>query len=60
MREQFEVLGMDTFEMMAAQLRRYRDAGLQYLVLDPTQHSAPGAALEAIEFFADEVRPLLG
>ena len=47
-------------EMMAAQLQRYRDAGLQYLVVDPTQHGAPGEALEAIEFFAHEVRPLLG
>jgi probable F420-dependent oxidoreductase len=47
-------------EMMAAQLRRYRDAGLQYLVLDPTQHGALGEALEAIEFFAHEVRPLFG
>ena len=47
-------------ELIAARLRRYRDAGLQYLVLDPTQHGAPAAALEAIEFFAREVRPLLG
>ena len=47
-------------ELIAARLRRYRDAGLQYLVLDPTQHGAPLEALEAIEFFAREVRPLLG
>ena len=47
-------------ELIAARLRRYRDAGLQYLVLDPTQHGAPAEALEAIEFFAREVRPLLG
>lgn len=47
-------------EVMAANLRSYRDAGLQYLVLDPTQHGAPAEALEAIEFFAREVRPLLG
>ena len=47
-------------ELIAARLRRYRDAGLQYLVLDPTQHAAPAAALEAIEFFAREVGPLLG
>lgn len=46
--------------MIAAKLRRYRDAGLQYLVLDPTHHDAPAAALEAIAFFAREVRPLLG
>jgi probable F420-dependent oxidoreductase len=46
-------------EVMAAKLRSYRDAGLQYLVLDPTQHGAPAEALEAIEFFAREVRPLL-
>ena len=50
----------DSAEAMAAKLRSYRDAGLQYLVLDPTQHDAPAEALEAIEFFADEVRPLLG
>ena len=47
-------------ELIAARLRSYRDAGLQYLVLDPTQHAAPAAALEAIEFFAREVGPLLG
>ena len=47
-------------ELIAARLRSYRDAGLQYLVLDPTQHGAPAEALEAIEFFAREVRPLLG
>ena len=47
-------------ELIAARLRSYRDAGLQYLVLDPTQHAAPAEALEAIEFFASEVRPLLG
>lgn len=47
-------------ELIAARLRSYRDAGLQYLVLDPTQHAAPAEALEAIEFFAREVRPLLG
>ena len=46
-------------EAMAAKLRSYRDAGLQYLVLDPTQHDAPAEALEAIDFFAREVRPLL-
>ena len=28
-------------------------------VLDPTQHSASAEALEAIEFFAHEVQPLL-
>jgi probable F420-dependent oxidoreductase len=47
-------------ELIAARLRSYRDAGLQYLVLDPTQHGAPAEALEAIEFFAREVGPLLG
>jgi len=47
-------------ELIAARLRSYRDAGLQYLVLDPTQHAAPAEALEAIEFFAREVGPLLG
>ena len=47
-------------EAIAAKLRSYRDAGLQYVVLDPTQHDAPAAALEAIDFFAREVRPLLG
>jgi probable F420-dependent oxidoreductase len=47
-------------EAMAAKLRSYRDAGLQYLVLDPTHHDAPAEALEAIDFFAREVRPLLG
>jgi probable F420-dependent oxidoreductase len=47
-------------EVMAASLRSHRDAGLEYLVLDPTQHGAPAEALEAIDFFAREVRPLLG
>ena len=47
-------------EAMAAVLRRYQDAGLQYLVLDPTHHDAPAEALEAVEFFAREVRPLVG
>ncbi len=47
-------------EKMAAKLRSYREAGLQDMVVDPTQHDAPAAALEAIEFFAREVRPLLG
>jgi probable F420-dependent oxidoreductase len=46
-------------ELIAGKLRSYRDAGLQYVVLDPTQHGAPAEALEAIEFFAHEVRPLL-
>jgi probable F420-dependent oxidoreductase len=46
-------------ELIAEKIRSYRDAGLRYLVLDPTQHSAPAEALEAIEFFASEVRPLL-
>jgi len=30
------------------------------LVLDPTHHDEPAQALKAIEFFAFEVRPLLG
>jgi probable F420-dependent oxidoreductase len=47
-------------EMMAAKLRSYQAAGLQDMVLDPTQHDTSAAALEAIEFFALEVRPLLG
>ena len=47
-------------ELIATRLRSYRDAGLQYLVVDPTQHGAPAEALEAIEFFAREVRPLIG
>jgi len=46
-------------EMIAEKIRSYQDAGLQYLVLDPTQHSASAEALEAIEFFAHEVQPLL-
>jgi hypothetical protein len=40
-------------------LDRYRAAGLQYLVLDPGNHATPALALEAVEFFAQEVRPLL-
>src|SRR6266542_1566639 len=32
-------------EMMAAKLRSYREAGLQDMVVDPTQHDAPAAAL---------------
>jgi probable F420-dependent oxidoreductase len=46
-------------ELIAEKIRSYQDAGLQYLVLDPTQHAASAEALEAIEFFAHEVRPLL-
>jgi probable F420-dependent oxidoreductase len=46
-------------ERIAEKIRSYRDAGLQYLVVDPTQHSAPAEALEAIAFFAHEVKPLL-
>jgi probable F420-dependent oxidoreductase len=46
-------------DAMAAKIRSYREAGLQYLVLDPTQHDAAAEALEAIDFFAREVRPLL-
>jgi probable F420-dependent oxidoreductase len=46
-------------ELIAEKIISYRDAGLQYLVLDPTQHSALAEALETIEFFAHEVQPLL-
>jgi probable F420-dependent oxidoreductase len=46
-------------EQMAEKIRSYQDAGLQYLVLDPTHHSASAEALEAIKFFAHEVQPLL-
>jgi probable F420-dependent oxidoreductase len=46
-------------ELIAEKIRDYRDAGLRYLVLDPTQHSAPEEALKAIDFFARDVRPLL-
>jgi probable F420-dependent oxidoreductase len=46
-------------EVIAEKVRSYRDAGLEYLILDPTQHSGPAGALEAVEFFASEVRPLL-
>ena len=46
-------------EMIAEKIRSYQDVGLQYLVLDPTQHSGSAEALEAIEFFAHEVQPLL-
>ena len=46
-------------ELIAEKIRSYQDAGLQYLVLDPTQHSTSTEALEAIEFFAHEVQPLL-
>jgi alkanesulfonate monooxygenase SsuD/methylene tetrahydromethanopterin reductase-like flavin-dependent oxidoreductase (luciferase family) len=47
-------------EMMAAKLRSYQAAGLQDMVVDPTPHDTSAAALEAIEFFAHEVRPLHG
>jgi hypothetical protein len=47
-------------ELIATRLRSYQSAGLQYLVLDPTHHDEPAQALKAIEFFAFEVRPLLG
>jgi probable F420-dependent oxidoreductase len=46
-------------ELIAEKIKSYQDAGLQYLVLDPTQHDASASALEAIEFFAHEVQPLL-
>ena len=46
-------------ELIAEKIRSYQDAGLQYLVFDPTQHSASADALEAIEFFAHEAHPLL-
>jgi alkanesulfonate monooxygenase SsuD/methylene tetrahydromethanopterin reductase-like flavin-dependent oxidoreductase (luciferase family) len=46
-------------EQIAEKIKSYQDAGLQYLVLDPTQHSTSAEAFEAIEFFAHEVRPLL-
>jgi len=45
--------------MIVEKIRSYQDAGLQYLILDPTQHSASVEALEAIDFFAHDVRPLL-
>jgi probable F420-dependent oxidoreductase len=45
-------------ELIAEKIRSYQDAGLQYLVLDPSPYSA-SEALEAVEFFAHEVRPLL-
>jgi alkanesulfonate monooxygenase SsuD/methylene tetrahydromethanopterin reductase-like flavin-dependent oxidoreductase (luciferase family) len=47
-------------ELIAEKIRSYQDAGLQYLILDPTQHSDSAEALEAIELFAHEVQPLLG
>ena len=46
-------------ELIAEKVRSYQNAGLQYLVLDPTQHNASVEALEALEFFAQEVQPLL-
>ena len=46
-------------EQIAAKIRLYQGAGLQYLVLDPTHHSTAAEALEAIAFFARDVRPLL-
>ena len=46
-------------ELIAEKIRSYQNAGLQYLVLDPTQHNASVEALEAIEFFAQEVQPPL-
>jgi hypothetical protein len=46
-------------ELIAEKIRAYRDAGLRYLVLDPTQHSDSTEAQEAIEFLAREVKPLL-
>ena len=46
-------------ELIAERIRSYQNAGLQYLVLDPTQHNASVEALEALEFFAQEVQPLL-
>ena len=54
---EFELTGLA--EMIAEKVRNYRDAGLEYLILDPTQHASPAEALEAIEFFANEVKPLL-
>src|SRR5215471_10039785 len=36
-------------EPIAEKIRRYQEADLQYLALDPTQHSSSAKALEAIE-----------
>ena len=47
-------------EQIAARIRAYEDAGLQYLVLDPTHHADAAEAQDAVEFFARDVRPLLG
>ena len=44
-------------EAIATKIRSHRDAGLQYLILDPSQ--PPEEAIEALEFFAHEVQPLL-
>jgi ribosomal protein L29 len=44
-------------EAIAIRIQSHRDAGLQYLILDPFQ--SPEKAIEALEFFAHEVQPLL-
>jgi len=46
-------------EAVAAKIRAYHAAGLRYLIVDPGSHETPAEALEAIEFFASDVRPLL-
>jgi probable F420-dependent oxidoreductase len=46
-------------EAVATKIQSYRDAGLQYLILD-SSYATPEEAVEALEFFAQEVRPLLG
>jgi probable F420-dependent oxidoreductase len=44
-------------DAIATKIQSHRDAGLQYLILDPFQ--PPEEAIEALEFFAHEVQPLL-
>lgn len=46
-------------ELIAEKIRTYQDAGLQYLILDPTHHKTSSEAIDAIDFFAHEVQPLL-
>jgi hypothetical protein len=47
-------------EQIAARVRAYRDAGMEHVILNAESHETAAEMFEAIDFFASEVRPLLG
>jgi probable F420-dependent oxidoreductase len=46
-------------EQIAARVRAYHDAGMEYVILNAESHETATEMFEAIEFFASEVRPIL-